>query len=105
MIDLQEIAPVQLLPEALGKDPCIRALSYALQRQTEKLLEQIGRTAVYAAVDILPGGILEILAAELRGQDFEGAMEIEMKRAAGKKEPLWYEKTGNLKKVKNLATV
>ena len=43
MIDLQEIAPVQLLPEALGKDPCIRALSYALQRQTEKLLEQIGR--------------------------------------------------------------
>lgn len=105
MIDLQEIAPVQLLPEALGKDPCIRALSYALQRQTEKLLEQIGRTAVYAAVDILPEDILDILAAELRAQYYDAAMEIEMKRTTVKKALLWYEKAGTLKTVKELTQI
>ena len=105
MIDLREIAPVQLLPEALRKDPCIRALSYAVQKQTEKLLGQIDRTAVYASVDILPEDILDLLAAELRAQYYDAAMEIGTKRTAVKKALLWYEKAGTLKTVKELTQI
>lgn len=105
MTDLEKVAPVQLLPEALRKDPCIQALSYALHRQTEKLLNQINQTAVYASVDIMPENILDLIAEEFRTQYYDTSMNIEKKRLSIKKALLWYEKAGTLKTVKELTWI
>lgn len=105
MIDLIDAALVKLIPEALRQDPCVQALSYALQKQVKRLLVQIDRTSVYASVDILPENILDLLAAELRAQYYDTGMDIEKKRVSVKKALLWHEKAGTLKTVKELTQI
>lgn len=105
MIDLMDAALINLIPEALRQDPCVHALSYALQEQVKRLLVQIDRASVYASVDILPENILDLLAAELRAQYYDTEMDIEKKRVSIKKALLWHEKAGTLKTVKELTQI
>lgn len=48
---------------------------------------------------------MDLLAAELRAQYYDAAMEIGTKRTAVKKALLWYEKAGTLKTVKELTQI
>lgn len=102
MIKLKDCSTMQLLPEAIREDPCVQAAAYALSKTAAMLMEKIDRTSVYAAVDIMPEEIVDLLAEEFRAQYYDTTLEVETKRKAVKKALLWYEKAGTLKTVKEL---
>ncbi len=102
MIKLKDCSTIQLLPEAIREDPCVQSTAYALHKTTAMLMEKIERTSVYAAVDIMPEEIVDLLAEEFRAQYYDTTLDVETKRKAVKKALLWYEKAGTLKTVKEL---
>ncbi len=102
MIDLKECSTLQIMPEVLRKDVKVQAASYALQQTAQMLLEKIARSSVYAAIDILPEEIVDLLAVELRAQYYDTSLPVEDKREAVKKALPWHCKAGTVAAVKEL---
>lgn len=102
MIDIRDGTTLDLLPEALRKDPKIQAQSYALHETIKMMLGKIDRARLYAGIDILPEEIIDLLAMELRAQYYDGSMALQKKREAVKKAMLWYKKAGTLSAVHEL---
>lgn len=102
MINIRDGTTLNLLPEALRKEPEIRAASYALNQTAKMLLDKVDRSMVYAGIDILPEEIVDLLAEEFRAQYYDGSMSLQKKREAVKKAMQWYRKAGTLSAVDEL---
>ncbi len=102
MIDIRNGTTLDLLPEALRKEPDIQAASYALHETAKMLLDKIDRAMLYAGIDILPEDIIDLLAEEFRAQYYDGSMSLQKKREAVKKAMQWYKKAGTLAAVQEL---
>lgn len=102
MINIRDGTTLDILPEALRKEPEIQAASFALHKTAKMLLDKIDRAMVYAGIDILPEEIIDLLAEEFRAQYYDGAMSLEKKREAVKKALQWYKKAGTLSAVHEL---
>ena len=68
MINIRKGTTLDLLPEALRKEPEIQAASCAVHETAKMLLDKIDRAMVYAGIDILPEEIVDLLAEEFRAQ-------------------------------------
>ena len=66
MISLKNSRITDGLPRIVAADPKIMAMSAAIGRQTEKLIEMAGSIAVYSSIDAAPERALDLLAMELR---------------------------------------
>ena len=102
MINIRDGTTLDLLPEALRKEPEIQAASYALHETAKMLLDKIDRAMGYAGIDILPEEIVDLLAEEFRAQYYDGSMSLQKKREAVKKAMQWYKKAGTLSAVQEL---
>ena len=105
MIDLRGCEPLDIMPLVLRKDEQIQAASFALRETAKMLLEKIDQSSVYAAIDILPENIVDLLAEELRAQYYDTSLPVEDKREAVKKALLWYCKAGTVAAVKELTNL
>lgn len=102
MINIRDGTALDILPEALRKEPEIQAASFALHKTAEMLLDKIDRAMVYAGIDILPEEIIDLLAEEFRAQYYDGTMSLQKKREAVKHAMQWYKKAGTLSAVHEL---
>lgn len=96
MINLYNSHITDILPTALADDPRTKALSYALNREMQKLIEYCQNISVYATIDTLPEQILDLLAVELNTQYYDDSLSIRIKRNLIKNSLKWYMNTGTL---------
>lgn len=94
MTKLYESTIEQVLPTALKEEPEVQAISYALMKANQRIMDKISQTMIYAGIDKLPETLLDVLAAELRSQYYEPDMDIEKKRKIVKNTLYLYEQAG-----------
>lgn len=102
MIELKDSQIIDILPEALSKDPQIKALSYALGMAVKRVVEYADRTNIYSSVDTLPEYILDALALDLGTQHYDQALPVAEKRNLIKGTLSWYTRAGTPTAVKEL---
>lgn len=102
MTDLYNSEIVQILPEVLRKLPEVEALSFAISNQIKKLLDEMEVIGMYAAIDKLPGKLLDILALELDTQYYDETADLETKRTLVKSTLAWYQSAGTPAAVEEL---
>lgn len=102
MIDIGNIEPLNLMPEVFRGDAQIQAMSYAFRETARGLLKKIDPVAVYAAIDVLPEQIVDLLAVEFRAQYYDTSLPVTEKRKAVKKALLWHCRAGTVSAVREL---
>lgn len=96
MINLYNSHITDILPPALADDPKTKALSYAINKGMQRLIEYCQNISVYATIDTLPEQILDLLAVELNTQYYDDSLSIQIKRNLIKNTLKWYMSTGTL---------
>ena len=102
MINFSESNVADILPESIKKDPMVKALGYAVNKQIMKIIDQSKRISMYGAVDELPDKILDLLAIEMRAQYYNSNLPINTKRDILKKTLVWHYHAGTLSAVQEL---
>lgn len=102
MIKLQNSQISQILPEYLSKTPNTQALSFAICRAVDKLVNYCGNISVFSAIDTAPDYVLDILATELDTQYYEESFSTHTKRQLIKNTLNWYMKVGTPAAVEEL---
>lgn len=90
MIDLYNSQITDILPDNLKATADVQALSYALHKAIQKLINYSNQTRIYSAIQSLPERILDILAVELRSQYYDESLPIEIKRNIIQNTLQWY---------------
>lgn len=94
MIKLRDAAITNGLPDVVAKEAWCIALGYAIRRQIRKILYYADLAHTYSAVDLLPDGLLDILAAELRTPQYLESYPLETKRSMVKGTLAYYATAG-----------
>lgn len=102
MISLEESAITDILPEHLAQLPEVKALSYAITNSQKGILDTVGHSMVYAAIENLPEMIVDVLATELRAQYYERNLPIDKKREIVKNTLYLYGKLGTPEAVEKM---
>lgn len=102
MIKFSESNVADILPESIKKDPMVKALGYAVNKQVMKIIEQSKQISMYGAIDELPDKILDLLAIEMRAQYYNSNLPINTKRDILKKTLVWHYHAGTLSAVQEL---
>lgn len=96
MINLYDGHITDILPPALSNDPKTKALSYAINKAMQRMIDYSRNICVYATIDTLPEEILDLLALELNTQYYDDSLSIGIKRRLIKNTLKWYMSTGTL---------
>ena len=102
MIDFRDSQITQILPEALASLPETQALSYAIMKANQRLVNYCANISVYAVIDSLPEEMLDLLAIELDTQYYDETLSIESKRELVKGTLVWFQYAGTPKAVEQL---
>lgn len=102
MIKLRDSQIAQILPEYLSARPDVRALSYAISRAMQRLIDYCGNISVYAMIDTATDDVLDMLAVELNTQYYDDSLDIEAKRRLIKGTMVWYMHAGTPQAVEEL---
>jgi len=101
MINLRGGEIKYLLPENLVDDD-VKALSYALGKVIERMLDYADDCRIFVAVSNMPEKILDVLAIELRSPYYDVTMDLETKRQIIKNTLIWHSKAGTPSAVNEL---
>lgn len=102
MISFYDSEILDILPDELKSKPECIALSHALKKANQKLVDYAIKTGVYAVIDVLPEKMLDILAIELRTQYYDESFPVERKRALVKNTMQWYHRAGTVSAVQEM---
>lgn len=102
MIDFYNGQITDLLPNYFSGKPEIEALGYAIREGTRLLYRYTEQAYLYSNFEQLPEKMLDLMAAELRTQYYEGDLDIETKRKLIKNTLSWYMKAGTCEAVQEL---
>lgn len=102
MINFFDSEIIDILPEKYKSVPECVALSYALKKSVQSLVEKSKNTSVFAVIDTLPERMLDILAIELRTQYYDESLDIARKRTLIKNTMPWYNKAGTVSAVQEM---
>ena len=94
MIKFKDGQITDLLPPSMAKNVEMQCVSYALQKQVQKIMALADQTRTVAMIDQLPESILDILATELRTPYYQESMGLKTKRNIIKRTLLWHTKAG-----------
>lgn len=94
MTEYKESQITQILPENIKNYPEVKALSYAISKALENLIEKTKYISVYSVVEELPEKMLNLLAVELRAPYYDDKLPIEQRRIIVKNSLLWNERAG-----------
>lgn len=104
MIKLKDSQISQILPEYLSGRTEVKALSFALYRAVERLVEYCRNVSVFAVIDMAPSQLLDMLALELNTQYYDESLPIDSKRKLVKNTMVWYMSAGTPQAVEELVT-
>lgn len=105
MIRFEDGELLNLLPVGMANDIETQCISYALQKQVQRLLYHASRTRTVAMIDLLPETVLDVLATELRAPYYQEDMDIDTKRSIIKRTLLWHTRAGTPSAVEELIEV
>ncbi len=105
MIRFEDGELLNLLPVSMAKDIETQCISYALQRQIQRIIYHASRTRTVAMIDMLPETVLDVLATELRTPYYQEDMSIDTKRNIIKRTLLWHTRAGTPSAVEELIEV
>ena len=105
MIKFKDGQITDLLPPSMAKDVEMQCVSYALQKQVQKIMALADQTRTVAMIDQLPESILDILATELRTPYYQESMGLKTKRNIIKRTLLWHTKAGTPSAVSELIEI
>lgn len=105
MIRFEDGELLNLLPVSMANDIETQCISYALQRQIQRIIYHASRTRTVAMIDLLPETVLDVLAAELRTPYYQEDMDIDTKRNIIKRTLLWHTRAGTPSAVEELIEV
>ena len=80
MIDIENSNIIYMLPSHLKQKPEVQAIGAALNISAKKVLNLCKRISVYSRIDELDGGILDVLASELKTQFYNTNFSVDIKR-------------------------
>lgn len=105
MTDLYNGELLDLLKDSSFADNVeVQCLSYALKKETQRMLDTADSTLTSAWIDKLPEKILDVLAVELRAAYYDENYPIETKRMVIKNTLKWYMKAGTPEAVNEFIT-
>lgn len=96
---------IDLLPAGLKYDPDVRALSYALKRGKDKLLQYCERIKLLSNIDALPEELLDLIALELNSHYYDQTLTLEQKRSIVKATLGWYMQAGTVAAVEEMMQI
>lgn len=102
MISYYDGQLTDILPGNIAGRPEVQALSYALQQACRLLCRYSQRVCIYASLDSQPEEVIDLLAAELRTQYYQGALDIDAKRRLVKNTLIWHMGAGTPEAVEEL---
>lgn len=102
VIKLREGQITDLLPKKIADDVETKCLSYAIQREHQRIMSLVDRTRTLTVVDELPENLLDVLAVELRTPYYKESMELSVKRNVIKRTLSWHTKAGTPNAVSEL---
>ena len=105
MIRFEDGELLNLLPVSMAKDIETQCISYALQRQIQRIIYHASRTRTVTMIDMLPETVLDVLATELRTPYYQEDMDIDTKRNIIKRTLLWHTRAGTPSAVVELIEV
>ena len=105
MINLYDGQITDILPEKIAKDTETRCLSFAIQKEHQRLIELTNTTRTMSVIDELPERILDVLAVELRTPYYQEDMDVATKRNIIKRTLLWHTKAGTPSAVAELIEI
>ncbi len=96
MTDLQHGQMTDLLQNDLKHNADVRAISFSIQKEKQRILALEAKTRTLSMIDELDGPILDVLSVELRIPYYSQADSVERKRTIVKTAMLWYYKAGTV---------
>ena len=103
MVKTKDLQVTDIIPPALQSEPAVKAFSYALKVQTDKIMDLMQYDLIYPAIDSASDDVLDALAIELRTQHYDQTYETSKKRELIKNSLLWYMRAGTKWTVEDLA--
>ncbi|MBQ6024527.1 MAG: phage tail protein [Lachnospiraceae bacterium] len=104
MTNLYDSEIKEILPEFLSKKPEVRAVSHAISKALQRLLDYSKGMEVYSGVDSLSAEVLDMMAIELDALYYDMSLPIEAKRRIIKETLPQYLTAGTVGAVENLIT-
>lgn len=104
MTKLYDSQVAQILPDKLAEIPEVEALSFAIAKGMQKMIEYCWNISVYAEIDCMPEYALDLLAVELDTQYYDTSLDIDSKRRLVKGTLVWYMSAGTPSAVEELVT-
>ena len=78
MIKLYDSEIIDILPSHFRNDPDVQAMSYALKKMNQKILDYTKKIGVYCAIENLDEAILDLLATELRTHYYDMTLPVKI---------------------------
>jgi P2-related tail formation protein len=103
MVKTKDLQVTDIIPPALQSEPAVKAFSYALKVQTDKIMDLMQYDLIYPAIDNASDDVLDALAIELRTQHYDQTYETTKKRELVKNTLKWYMRAGTKWTVEDLA--
>ena len=104
MIDLYNGQLTDLLQNDLKDNPDVRAISFAIQKEKQRLLRLEAKTRTLSMIDELDEEVLDVLGVELRTPYYSGDLTIAQKRAIIKSTLGWFFRAGTPAAVEEMVT-
>lgn len=105
MTDLYNGELLDLLKDSSFADNVeVQCLSYALKKETQRMMDIADSTLTSAGIDMLPEKILDVLAVELRAAYYDEDFSLSVKREVIKNTLRWYMKAGTPEAVNEFIT-
>lgn len=105
MISYYDGQLTDVMPWNIIRNPEVKAISYALQQGCRILYKYSRRLYLYTNLEEQPEEIIDLLAAELRTQYYNGALDIKTKRQLVRNTLIWHMTAGTPAAVEELVTV
>ena len=96
---------IDLLPANMKYDPDVRAISYALKRGKDKLLQYCERIKLLSNIDSLPEELLDLIALELNSHYYDQTLSLEQKRNIVRATLGWYMQAGTVAVVEEMMQI
>jgi phage tail P2-like protein len=102
MISLRNVKLTDSLPDVIASQPWAQAMSAAWERQVRRIVDLAERARMYAAVDVMPHAVLDLMAHDLKVPQYRETYHIDTKRTLIKAALTYWRKAGTKAAVEQL---
>lgn len=104
MISLYNASILDGLPTIIAEQVWAQGMAAAVKKEMQKILTLAAKARLYAAVDIMPESVLDLMAIDLKVHEYDQSFDIEKKRELIKTSLHRWSKAGTKAAVEELCT-